>query len=105
MSPLKLSTSIRLILETLGPTHKISMEQIAELWGPITSLQRDSYGQVIQKYLSILVRETTGRWILVRQINRVENGHEWTSRPMAQQITEESSRDWLMQNNLYKEGV
>ncbi|MGV3608368.1 MAG: hypothetical protein ACO1RA_18330 [Planctomycetaceae bacterium] len=100
MAKIRVSSAIRLLLDTLAPHQRVSADDIQELWGPITALQYDSAGSVIQKYVSILVQESSGRWKLVRQINRMENGYEWTSRPIAHELTPTSARDWLAQNNL-----
>src|SRR5688572_29278061 len=39
-----------------------------QTWGPATRVQFDFAGQPIQQYLTLLVRVTGGRFVLVRQI-------------------------------------
>lgn len=41
-------------------------------WGPASRVQTDADGQPIQQYLTMLVRVTGGRYLLVRQIVDLE---------------------------------
>ncbi len=44
----------------------------SQSWGPASRVQTDSDGQPIQQYLTMLVRVTGGKYLLVRQIVDLE---------------------------------
>jgi hypothetical protein len=44
----------------------------SQSWGPASRVQTDSDGQPIQQYLTLLVRSSGGKYLLVRQIVDLE---------------------------------
>ena len=74
-----------------------------QVWGPTKAYQYDASGtRIVQHYISLLVRhiEQTEQWYLVRQINSIQNGLEWTSRPIVSEITPESAQQWILENGV-----
>lgn len=57
--------------------HHLQMQtgmpaRTSQSWGPASRVQTDVDGQPIQQYLTMLVRVTGGRYLLVRQIVDLE---------------------------------
>lgn len=102
MSIVKVNASVRGIMHALKQSHHLSTDDVDQVWGPVVAYQRDTAGHPIQKYMTMLLRNIAGKWLMVRQINNLENGHEWTSRPSMTEISEQSSYHWLLENKFVK---
>lgn len=76
-----------------------------QVWGPVADYQYACDGcDPVQKYVTVLLRtdETRPRWLLVRQVNNLHNGMEWTRPPVISEITESAASHWLRENQLLR---
>ncbi|WP_425618531.1 hypothetical protein NA78x_002240 [Anatilimnocola sp. NA78] len=72
-----------------------------ESWGPSTRVQTDFAGQPIQQYLTMLVRVTGGRYLLVRHIVDLDRISRRV--PLIHELAEKEARWWI--SNLELEAV
>ncbi len=89
------------ILLTLQKDYpQINLEQLKK-WGPLVQFQYDASGQnPIQRFVTLLVQMETGKWLLCRQINGIQNGHEWPARPFVREVTEVDAQFWMREHKL-----
>jgi hypothetical protein len=61
-----------------------------QTWGPAKRVQYDSTGQPIQQYLTLLIRITGGRYLLVRQV--VDLDRVSRRQPMITEVSESAAQ-------------